>query len=196
MDNLKNRELSELITLISRADTADDAFAELVARYMPLLKSRVLRYVQQSVDVSEAMQEAQIALHSAAVTYDPDRCNGVTFGLYADICIANKLRSMLRQRARVSEKESLVDTERVTSGVDVESFIATRAMCERVMSIARTQLSEYEFEVFRLTFERYTTRDIAARLGRSAKSVDNAKHRISKNLRENKEICEILLDIK
>ena len=196
MNSLKECELDELLSLVRGSSCSDDAFAELLSRYMPLIKSRIARFSRSGIDHLEAMQEASIAIHSAAISYDPDRCKGVTFGLFADICIANKLRTMLTKQARISENEAqLADAERISSGVDLESFIATRDACERVMSIARSVLSNYEFEVFRLTFERYTTRDIAAVLGRSAKSVDNAKHRISKSLRENKEICDILLDV-
>jgi RNA polymerase sporulation-specific sigma factor len=195
MNSLENCDLASLISLIRNGSCADEAFAELLSRYMPLLKSRVSRLSSSAVDSLEAMQEARIALHNAALSYDPDRCNGVTFGLYADICIANKLRTLLSKNSRHSVNETqLCDADRVASGVDIESFVATRDLCERVMAIAATVLSEYEFEVFRLTFERYTTRDIAAKLGKSAKSVDNAKNRISRSLRKNRDICDILLD--
>ncbi len=196
MNSFKKCELSDILYAIRSGFDADAAFAELEARYIPLMNKRVAMYFDTASNTSEAMQEARIALHSAALTYDSEKCNGVTFGLYAGVCIANRLRSLLRSNARVSEKESQLElAEHISSGVDLESFIATRDLCERVMSVAESVLSEYEYEVFRLTFERYTTRDIAHKLGRTAKSVDNAKTRISKNLRKNKEICEILSSI-
>lgn len=196
MNSFANSELSDIIAAIKASPSHNSAFAELEARYMPLMSRRVAMYFDTSANTSEEMQEARIALHSAALTYDPQKCEGVTFGLYASVCIANRLRSLLRSRARVGEKEAqLIKSENLASGVDLEAFIAARDICERVMNVARSVLSEYEFEVFRLTFERYATRDIAEKLGRSAKSVDNAKNRISRNLRANREILDILSDI-
>ena len=196
MNSFEKSELSDIIAAIKSSDEASLAFSELEARYMPLMSRRVAMYFDTSANTSEEMQEARIALHSAALTYDGERCEGVTFGLYASICIANRLRSLLRSRARASENEAqLVKSENLASGVDIEAFIAARDIADRVMKVARSVLSDYEYEVFRLTFERYATKDIAAKLGRSAKSVDNAKNRIARNLRANREILDILSDV-
>ena len=62
------------------------------------------------------------------------------------------------------------------------------------MRIAKAELSDFEFQVFRMEIDQYTTADIAKALGKTAKSIDNAKNRIHR-LRDNKEICEILFDI-
>ena len=196
MNSFANSELSDIIAAIKSSSSANSAFAELEARYMPLMSRRVAMYFDTSANTSEEMQEARIALHKAALTYDSEKCDGVTFGLYASICIANKLRSLLRSRASMIENESqLVKSENLVSGVDIEASIAARDIAERVMKVARSVLSDYEYEVFRLTFERYATRDIAAKLERSAKSVDNAKNRIARTLRANREILDILSDI-
>ena len=193
---MNNVELHELLSMIRSGKDADSAFAELLVRYTPLLRSRVSMCSFSGADASEAMQEASIALHSAAITYDSDKCDGVTFGLYAGVCVSNRLKSLLRKNARESrDTEVISETEKIASGHDLESYIATRDLCERVMSTAKGLLSDFEFEVFRMGFERYSTKDIAAQLGRTPKSVDNAKWRISKRLRESREICEILSNI-
>ena len=142
------------------------------------------------------MQEASIALHSAAVTYDTEKCNGVTFGLYANVCISNRLKSLYRKVQRESMRnDSFAEPDEAVSDSDVESFIVTRDLCDRVMSTAKVILSEYEYEVFHLSFMQYATKDIAKKLGRTPKSIDNAKRRISERLRANREIREILFDL-
>ena len=194
---MKEKDLSELLDSIKAEENADEAFSELLSRYMPLIKKRVAFYFDVSEDISEPMQEASIALHSAAVTYDSCKCDGVTFGLYAGVCVSNRLKSLIRKNAKDSIRiEHFSETDKLSSGVDVESYIVARDVCERVMKSAASLLSDFEFEVFRMGFERYTTKDISVALGRSPKSVDNAKFRISRRLRENKEICDILCDIK
>jgi hypothetical protein len=47
---------------------------------------------------------------------------------------------------------------------------------------------------YRLEFEGYTTKDIALKLGKTPKSVDNAKARIAKRLRTSNEIRSILTE--
>ena len=193
MDSLKKCELSQLLSMIKGGVSADPAFSELVVRYTPLLYARVNAYSFSGSESSEAMQEARIALHSAALTYDSEKCDGVTFGLYAGVCIANRLKSLIRKNARDAEGTTVTsEAEKISSGHDLESYIATRDLCERVMRIAKGLLSEFEFEVFRMGFERYSTKDIAESLGRTPKSVDNAKWRISQRLARSREICEIL----
>lgn len=196
MHSMNNLELHELLSMIRGGVSADPAFAELLVRYTPLLRSRVATYSFSGAELSEAMQEASIALHSAALTYDSEKCDGVTFGLYAGVCISNRLKSLLRKNARENQDTDVVlETEKIASGHDLESYIVTRDLCERVMRTAKGLLSEFEFEVFRMGFERYSTKDIAAELGRTPKSVDNAKWRISQRLRESREIREILSNI-
>ncbi len=196
MDSFRKIELSELLSMIREGRDADPAFVELLLRYTPLLRARVVTYSFPESELSEAMQEASIALHSAAMTYDSDKCDGVTFGLYAGVCISNRLKSLLRKNARDNQDTTVTsEAEKISSGHDLESYIATRDLCERVMRIARGLLSKFEFEVFRMGFERYSTKDIAESLGKTPKSVDNAKWRISKRLRGSREICDILSDI-
>ena len=195
MDLMKKYGLDELLVEIKSGEKSDEAFSELVERYMPLINKRVSVYYGglDTTDRSEAVQEARIALHSAAVTYDPDKCDGVSFGLYASVCISNRLKSLLRRNAKEQDRvEHISEPERIVSGHDLESSVATRDICERVLKTARAVLSEFEYEVFRMSFEAYTTKEIASVLGKTAKSVDNAKYRISKRLSEDRQICSIL----
>ena len=197
MDSIKNAEVSELICMVRSGNFSDEAFAELLDRYKPLLKKRVAVYFGfNTIDETEPIQEASIALHRAAMTYDSDKCDGVTFGLYASVCISNRLKSFIRAKLKdIDKSNDFSNLERLSSGLDVESSIVTRDVCDRVMKEARTLLSDFEYEVFRLGFERYTTSDIAESLGKSAKSVDNAKFRISQSLRKSKTIRDILSSV-
>ena len=197
MDSLRDNELFSIIERVKIKETADEAFSLLLERYSPLLKRRVSDYFAFSDDKAEAMQEATVALHSAALTYEQSKYEVITFGLYASICISNRLKSLLRKKAREADKSEFVsDADRISSGVDLESYIVTKDVCERVMKQARALLSDYEYDVFRMSFERYTTRDIASALGKTQKSVDNAKFRISKRLRTDSDICDILSEFK
>ena len=65
MDKLKNSETEELIRMVKNGENSDEAFSELHSRYEPLINSRVGAFFGSGVVVSEAKQEASIALHNA-----------------------------------------------------------------------------------------------------------------------------------
>ena len=197
MNSSGSLDLYELLDSIKSGKNADAAFASLVQMYAPLMQSRVLEHFGDPDEI-EANQEANIALHSAALTYDSVKCEGVTFGLYASVCISNRLRSLMRRIRRDNMRTDRFSDEigiDVPDSADLESTMATKDFCERVMKAARYVLSSFEYDVFSLSLERYTTADIAERLSKSAKSVDNAKNRIAHKLRANKAVCDILADI-
>ena len=179
-----NLETLQLLSEVKSGVNKDEAFSELVRRYDPLMQKKVAGYFgAPASNAREAMQEARIALHSAALSYDVEKSESVTFGLFASVCIDNRLKSLIRESAKRSEREALTDeSERMRSAVNIESYIATKDLCARVMSVAKSVLSEFEYEVFRLSFEQYSTKDIADKLERDSKAVDNAKSRISKKL--------------
>lgn len=194
MSELIEIQLDELLSLVKDERTRSEAFSELASRYKPLISKKVLSLVGDGADSSEATQEAHLALLSAALTYDTERSSEVTFGLYASVCIVNMLRSYLRSRRRLGERSGSIQSDKLYVSQDVEGFLSRKELCERVMRIAGEVLSELELSVFKLQLEGYPTREIAAKLMRSAKSIDNAKNRISARLRGNSEICRILSD--
>jgi RNA polymerase sporulation-specific sigma factor len=195
MDLSNNTELSVLINKVRVAAFADDAFSQIESLYTPMMQKKVASFFG-TYDDPEAMQEARIALLSAAMTYNEDKGDGVTFGLYAGICVNNRLKSLIRKRHRDSGSvDKFAAQDDAISTANVEDAVAARDLCDRVMALARGVLSDFEYEVFRLSFEGYATRDIAQKLLRTPKSVDNAKFRISARLRGDKEILAILADI-
>ena len=92
MDN----SLHSLLDKVKRGD--ETAFAEIERIYAPLISSLTDRLnASVEMDCEDIRQEAMIALYSAACTYDQSK-SGVTFGLYAKICIRNRLISLLRKQ--------------------------------------------------------------------------------------------------
>ena len=194
MDSTKANDISRLIEAVKRGTGADEAFRELSERYSPLMQGRAVAIIGEPS--AEAIQEARIALHRAAMTYNSDKCDGVSFGLYAGVCISNALRTLCRQNRKSSMHVSFDgEGEDTPDSQDIEALMAEKDLSERVLRAARLVLSGFEYEVFRLGFEGYTTADIAAALSKTAKAVDNAKNRISRKLRENRAVCTILSDV-
>lgn len=178
----EEKDLRELILACRERD--DFAFDELVRRYTPMIKSVISKFSDASGDFDELFSEACVALHSAAVKYDVSQSN-VTFGLYARICVDHRIVDFVRRRGAYSSISD-VDIDELSSessSESIESGIADRETVEILMRSARELLSEYEYKVLILHMQGYKTSAIAGLLGRTPKSVDNAKSRLFGRLR-------------
>ena len=186
MEDFTNKyEEIELLQLISLCREHDDyAFAELVRRYIPMMKSVISRFSDVPFDFDELFSEACVALHSAVIKYDTKQTD-VTFGLYARICVNHRLVDIVR-RYDTAPDISDIDIDELSlesSYESIESGIADKETVEILMQSARKLLSEYEYQVLILHMQGYKTSAIAKHLGRTPKSVDNAKSRLFHRLR-------------
>lgn len=168
------------------------AFTALCEKYRPLLTRMVNRYtadraVSSDTVRAEMEQEAQIALYRAAMTYKTG--HSTTFGLYAAVCIRNRLISYIRK-----EKRSMADTEAALSypvpdtSADPGESIPARDMFRENFDRFLTSLTAYERKVFDLHIRGASYKEIAAALSDGGKtvgekSVDNAVYRIRVKLK-------------
>jgi len=172
---------SDIQKLIEEAKNGSQrAFSELALRYKPLMESECLRRNDGRVDLDDLKQAALIGLYSAVCCFDPSR--GVTFGAYARVCIGNRVKSELRSAPAESEPYDEESDHDFVSSSPEEDFIARETLA-RKMSDVEAALSDYEKQVFRLYLSGESYKFIAARLGRSEKSVDGAVARSKEKLR-------------
>lgn len=173
-----------ITALIASVRCGDEtAFAELLDRYLPLLQSLASAFDSSRVGFDELLQEARFALYRAAISY---REGGVTFGLYAKICVRNQLVSRLRREQKEKDVLSLdrfaseLANEASDNALDFllsdESF---RELCEQISRI----LSPYENRVFGRYASGLSVAEIAGELGQTEKSVRNALDRCLSKLR-------------
>lgn len=177
--------------LLERIKAGDEsAFEELIGRYEPLMISSVRRVLAKQPSLaeeeSEMLQEARCALYRASLSYSTKQ-SGVTFGLYAEICIRNGLTSKFLRRVGKS-LYSLESMEESGEGVasPLEDALETLIQNESVAllySIISSALSPLEYEVFRMHEEGLSTSEIGEKLSRPQKSVENALARAVKKLR-------------
>ena len=182
-------ETLPLIKLVCERDNS--AFDELVYRYTPMMNKLVSGFVTPAFRHDEAFSEACVALHRAATSYDTSRSADITFGLYAQICVYRKLCDIASANKRSVEVVD-VDVDTLVSENNIERRLVGREEMSRFFDKARGILSEYEYRVFRLYIDGDTTVEIAEKLGKDTKSVENAKARMFKRLRgECKEFSDI-----
>ena len=124
-------------------------------------------------------QEAGIAFLRAVRTYDPEKNKGVTFGLYAKICVKNAMISLFRkQSARKKRRQR---------GGDIAETAEYRAAEEvdlgTLLEGARGTLSAFEADVLDMYVKGMKPRETAAELGVGEKTVYNALYRAKAKIR-------------
>lgn len=181
MYDYEKADIASLVELIRSGD--DSAFSEIAERYSPMLRKLVFRFASSDFVAEEMLNEALVALHRAALTYDVGQVD-VSFGLYSRICAYNRL---VDYSASIKSRESSsvdVDVESIAAPSSIHSRLEREETVGMLKSCADEVLSEYEHKVFSLCLSGYKTSEIADILGKSAKSVDNAKARMLKRMRE------------
>ena len=163
---------------------SDEAFSRLVDCYMPMIGAVVSPFLSHGVEYDEAFSEACFSLHRAAKAFRLDQ-KEVTFGLFARICIKRHLSSYF---AASRESVEPLTEDSLSAECKVEEELIAKERYDALMSGVRAILSEYEYSVLLYHMRGYTTAQISSMLSRDAKSVDNAKNRIFRRLREHKEL--------
>ena len=179
--------------IVREIQGGDDArFSVLCEKYKPLILSLVDRIftespVSFSLDRDDLVQEANIALFKAAGAFDTAR-DEITFGLYAKICVRNRLVSIKRKAVSEQKKQArhIAGSIASTNNIGRVRMNEDRAATAKDISeVAERVLSPYEKKVFALYAEELSYKEIAERLGRDEKSVDNAIYRIKSKLKKN-----------
>ena len=178
MENNGNATLNELI---SSAKVGDEmAFEELLNEYRAMIDGIIRRF---SLDARDAFSEACMAFFRAVSSYDLEQSD-VTFGLYAKICVERAIIDMQRREGKAAHYvDNEIDVEKIAVPGGVQSMLEHREQTAYFLSVAREELSDFEFDVYRHWMLGYKTSDIASLLGVTAKVVDNAKNRMWAKLR-------------
>lgn len=171
-----------IITAIEQVQAGDDsAFEYLREQYAPLLVTTVSKIQAENdeIEFEDLMQEASLALFRAALRFDLSQ-DRVTFGLYAKICVRNRLISVLRKHRK---RDPNVQTAKAPA-TPAERKSARRAGLGHLSEAVDTLFSEFEKSVYLLYLAGYSVADIAAGLHKSDKSIDNAIYRIRKKIKQ------------
>lgn len=177
--------------LILRAQGgSDDACRELRRKYRPLIEASVARFSAAELtrqEKSDLHEEADRVFLGAISTYDCEQ-DAVDFGLYAKICLRNRLLSEWRRmedRRRVvpvEDADAVVVTDSQTDDpagqlMEEEGFLA---LCRTV----RSHLSDFENRVWWPYVTGVPVSEIAKTLACEERAVHNAVYRIRRKLRE------------
>ena len=167
----------------------------LVSRYHQLVRACARPFFLAGGDSEDLIQEGMFGLIKAFREYSPER--EASFRTYAEICIRNRLYSVLRAAVRdkhqpLNQSVSLdtpdFDSNSYTSGTsnlaqrNPEDSLIDKEHTAALLSGVRKQLSEFEAKILGYYLDGLSCREIADTVGKSPKSVDNAVQRIRRKV--------------
>ncbi len=193
---------TELQILATKGDReAEETLAE---RYLRLVRACARPLFLAGGDSEDLIQEGTFGLLSAIRQYDP--AGGTSFKTFAEHCIRMRLISAIKSASRLKHfpLNDGISLEQLSEepGAHISAFpeffrrtpeelVLARESKEELYSAFLQCLSKLEVKVLDLYLEGLSYREIADRLGKSAKSIDNAVQRIRHKLGRNPNLGEI-----
>lgn len=157
--------------------------AVFAAEYSRLVSRLVRQFYLRGGDRDDLYQEGMIGLLKAIRSYDPARND--SFEAYASLCIRRQLYDAIRRTAKLSmrEEDALQQLGCSTdASPDPETQCLANETEKEIKAAMQGLLSAFEASVLDPYLEGFSVCEIASRLGRDRKSVDNAILRIRRKL--------------
>lgn len=191
---MDDTQLQELAAAGDR--DAEDALA---ARYLRLVRICARPLFLAGGDSEDLIQEGTFGLLSAIRRYDPE--GGASFKNFAEHCIHMRLLSAIKSASRLKHVplNDGISLEELSEdpGADMsalpelirhnpEEVILAKESREELNEAFSRCLSRFEIKVLDFYLEGLSYREIADRLCRDAKSIDNAVQRIRHKLAREK----------
>lgn len=196
MDSTHDDKTLELAIKAAAGDSGAEEI--LVSEFSILVRACARPYFLAGADSEDLIQEGMLGLLSAIRTFNPNK--GAKFSTYAEFCVRRRIYSAIKEASgnkhsplnsyislespQSSRNEiSLIDSGTpVTSLRAPEDLIIAREQVGEIEKLLYGALSRFESGVLELYLEGMSYKDMAVRLNKPDKSVDNAVQRIRKKL--------------
>lgn len=203
INSIENPEI-----LLAAEAQAGDALAEetLIRKYSGIVYKKARAYFMAGADAEDVVQEGMIGLLKAVRTYDADK--NASFGTYAERCVTNQIISAIRTADRIKHKplntsvslskpvtgsaagQSASDGAEITLGDTLstqpadspDELLIIKDVAYYILNNGDNIFSDFEMQVLTEYIKGFTSGQIAERLGKSPKSVDNALQRTRKKV--------------
>lgn len=163
-----------------------EALDRLIERYKTTVEAIAMKYITSPLEKDDLIQEGMIGLLAAVKSYNSHK--GAKFATYASRCINNSIQTALKKFSRLKAipQENLLALEDLKFEGQAalsaeEEYLAKESVCA-LTDILYEELSRFENEVLRLHIMGCSYTEIAGRLGKTPKAIDNAIYRIRKKL--------------
>jgi RNA polymerase sporulation-specific sigma factor len=190
---------SELQLVLCAQKGDERACGDLVRKYRGLIRYKARTYYLVGADRDDIIQEGMIGLYKAIRDYDPNR--EASFHSFAELCVTRQIITAVKSstRRKHAPLNGYISLSRSASVDDdgerlLSDILAAKEVCdpaEIVIGAWETDfiragmveaLSPFEADVLRLYTGGKSYQDIADRLGRHTKAVDNALQRVKRKM--------------
>lgn len=203
--DLRGSELA-LVRAAQRGD--QNASSELVRKYRSLVRCKARSYFLVGGDREDVIQEGLIGLYKAIRDYDPGRQS--SFRSFAELCVTRQMITAIKTatRRKHSPLNGYISLSRTMNTEEegerlLTDILAAKEICDPAEIVISAwegdnikrglseALSMFEAQVLRYYMDGHSYQEIAERLGRHAKSVDNALQRIKRKVEVQVDRCRV-----
>lgn len=158
-----------------------------IGKYRHYVEAVASKYVNSPLEREDIVQEGMIGLLAAIKSFNNEK--GASFKTYASICIDNSIQTALRKFSRqkdipvqnvVEYQEEELPAE--NGFASAEDIVIAQESVSLLTKVLRENLSDFENEVLRLHIVGCSYNEIAGRLSKTPKAIDNALQRVRKKL--------------
>ncbi len=176
----------------------DQIMDYILDKYKPLVRKRANALYLIGGDTDDLIQEGMIGLFKAIREYQPG--HDASFYHFADLCIARQMytaveASRRKKHAPLNSYISLYDDSDADGVVladilpaeadeNPEHLLIDRENIKQKLEILSKKLSKMEKQVFDYMLEGFNYRQIAEKMGKSPKAIDNAIQRMKGKIEE------------
>ena len=165
----------------------DNAFNELVIRYLKLIRFIARKYSAQGYEQNDFVQEGLMALLYACKTFDAH--GGSSFGHYVSLLVERRFISIFRssQSKKAVPEAMLVHIDSLEGELtdfvcSPEEQLMDKEQLDQALKRLSALLSAREYEVLLLFASGLSYSRISSRLNISEKAVDNALQRARRKI--------------
>ena len=194
-DGADGYETLDDVRLVALAQSGDaDAMETVLARYKGLARRKAAGYFLAGGDADDVVQEGMIGLFKAVRTYRPE--HGVPFSTFAAYSVAARITDAVRTASRLKHSPlnesmsmngivdsdgdgamDLLDVFVEATRADPEQQYIGREASESLSAFLAMALTDLERQCVALLLEGLTYKEMAHRLDRNPKAIDNALQR-------------------
>ena len=186
----------QLLLRIKEGNNA--ALEELINKYKNFVRAKAKTYFLVGADKEDIVQEGMIGLFKAIRYFKDDKL--VSFKSFAEICVTRQIITAIKTATRQKHmplnsyislnkpvfeddgERTLMDTINHDSVSDPEVLFISKEELHRIEGKINEVLSSFELEVLYLYLQDKSYNEIASKLNKEVKSVDNSLQRIKKKV--------------
>lgn len=182
----ENKTKTDEVLLNEIKNGSNFSWDELIKKYRGSVEAIAVKYINSPLEMDDLIQEGMIGLLAAVNSYNADK--GAKFATYASRCINNSIQTAIKKQSRLKDipQSSLVSLEEEILerrvGLSAEDEYLAKESVSTLTNVLYEELSSFENEVLRLYMTGCSYSEIADKLGKNNKAIDNAIQRIRKKL--------------